>query len=447
MKSVIGSLAVLLVCAITGVTDAQSEVQTATQEFQALVEELKSLRENDKLTPDEWSQIGKVLASMSSRMKGRTDEQKVEILQTTTDRIVTLLEGEDFGNGEGRGNEGVTPEDKEQAAAELLLEQREQELKAKERLLVERFERVQAIEKELLEKAAEAAEANRARAEDAEQPKSDVQQLANGLSKGLELLLDKEGGVDGGDVRELLDGLEGGFKMIEQIESLNLEELNLEALDGLGLDMEKINEELGQWAKDNADDWGPWAERLEDSASGIGELIEQMSSEELEPWANDFSQKMGAWVEKLEAIEAGELDGEEIAGLIEDNLKVLGELPLREIYQRAQNEFDGSDLFTEDSIDELGLLAFRSIHEALSIVQDNGGTESLQVIEEIMGEMFDENGEVNPEAVLSRLMKVKDQPKRSKAHEHQNREEAIDALQQRIDAMQRELKRLQDELP
>ena len=68
MKSVIGSLAVLLVCAITGVTDAQSEVQTATQEFQALVEELKSLRENDKLTPDEWSQIGKVLASMSSRI-------------------------------------------------------------------------------------------------------------------------------------------------------------------------------------------------------------------------------------------------------------------------------------------------------------------------------------------------------------------------------------------
>ena len=66
MKSVIGSLAVLLVCAITGVTDAQSEVQTATQEFQALVEELKSLRENEKLTSEEWSQVGKILATVKA---------------------------------------------------------------------------------------------------------------------------------------------------------------------------------------------------------------------------------------------------------------------------------------------------------------------------------------------------------------------------------------------
>ena len=134
-----------------------------------------------------------------------------------------------------------------------------------------------------------------------------------------------------------------------------------------GKDVEKWMNEHGQelesWAEKHASEWENWAEKFESHMENWAEGQE----EHWEKWADQYSERWEAWGEKLES---GEIDHDEIAGLVEQNLEMLSDIPLGDLIEGALKEGLGElENAPWESLGELHELVGGSVEHALEAME------------------------------------------------------------------------------
>lgn len=105
-------------------------------------------------------------------------------------------------------------------------------------------------------------------------------------------------------------------------------ELNLEHLESLVQSNEK---EIAEWAEKNAKKWESWAERFESKMEKWAENQER----HMEKWGQEYGKRWEKWAEKMES---GDFNADEMQALLEENLKMLGDMPLGELLESGLQE-------------------------------------------------------------------------------------------------------------
>ena len=161
------------------------------------------------------------------------------------------------------------------------------------------------------------------------------------------------------------DGGEPGIRIHINGEEIQLNEEQMEAFgERIEEFFEGNSEELEAWAERHADAWESWAEKFESKMERWAERTE----EQWEGWAEEYSERWEDWGDQLEA---GEIDREELAKLMENNLEMLSEMPLGDLIDGAlKNSLGELKDAPLESLDELGDIVGGAIEQSLKALED-----------------------------------------------------------------------------
>ena len=168
------------------------------------------------------------------------------------------------------------------------------------------------------------------------------------------------------------------FLVASQLQAFGQEDQDLEKLarlvEKLVNDAESEAQELGEdhgkiieaqakqiekWVESYSRDWEKWAERFEKKMEKMAEKHEAKWTE----WAEQYTERWDNWAEKLES---GKLDTAELDKLVEQNLKLMAEMPIGDLIESTLKETMGElEDAPLESLAELGQLVERSLHQSL----------------------------------------------------------------------------------
>ena len=162
---------------------------------------------------------------------------------------------------------------------------------------------------------------------------------------------------------------EDGIRITINGKELEIDEEQIEEF------FEESSEEIEEWAERHAEAWEKWAEKFESKM----ERWAEESEEQWEKWAEKYSGRWEKWGEKLEA---GEIKGEELGRLMENNLEMLSEMPLGDLIEGAlKNSLGDLDDAPFESLDELGDIVGGAIEQSIEALENElqGGISGLKI--------------------------------------------------------------------
>lgn len=146
------------------------------------------------------------------------------------------------------------------------------------------------------------------------------------------------------------------------------------------LDPERIQEliesngkEIEAWADKHAKEWESWAEQFESKMERWAESQES----NMEEWGESYAKRWEEWAAKMES---GDFDPDEMKELLEQNLKMINEMPLKSLIESGLQE----------GLGELKNAPFESLNELHELI---GGTleQSLRAMEKELHDQLPEN--------------------------------------------------------
>ena len=118
-----------------------------------------------------------------------------------------------------------------------------------------------------------------------------------------------------------------------------------------------------KWAESQAVDWENWAE----SFGGNWEEWAKNHEASWERWAEDYA---GAWEKWGEQVQSGEINEEELNKLLKENLDMLGDMPLGELYGQIMKSTEQLKDMPFDNMQGMEELVRESVERALSGLED-----------------------------------------------------------------------------
>lgn len=399
-RLLIGLCAVTLLMTVGGPLTAQDEEQSAAEDFKSLIEQIYELRESDKLSKNEWSKVRTALNRLTRKLEDKSAEERAELYRSTGDYLIELLDS--AAQAEEAVDENAEKDRRKEAERRIQQEAREMAKQAEQNV---RELELQAKELEL-----RARDMERAVRDRAAQGAALAQELAE-AQRAAQIQEEDEDGDD--DEEEGEHGLKFKFNVDGEDFDFDAENLSrsiedlvgeLQGMDEVGGRLEALmdlnSNKLEAWAEEHSHKWESWAEEFEKAAESFGREMEDWAENEMEPWAEEYSRKWEEWAEKLE--EQG-LDNDELAELIESNMEMIAELPVKDIYNRAMERLEESDLFSEEKMDELGEMVRESVEQALEAIEED----------EDVAELLNLSGEKGQDVqrVLEKLLQETDRKK------------------------------------
>ena len=163
-------------------------------------------------------------------------------------------------------------------------------------------------------------------------------------------------------VEQLADEI--GEAIESWVEENDIEEIGEEFGDAIENWLKENSEELNAWSNEHGSRWEAWAERFEKKMSRWAKSQER----DWDEWSKEYSDRLERWSRKLES---DDLEADQLGELIEDNIKMLSDIPLGKLIDGALKQ--GLSQLEDapwDSFDDLQSMIRRSIKQSVEKAEE-----------------------------------------------------------------------------